>query len=373
MRKNLWAALLALALLAAAGCGNDQREAGEDSRTEQKEGTRVVTDALGRQVELPETVETFVALGNTPRMISYLGLAEKAAGVGGMEADRITPLTVYAYVNRELWQDLPRVGTDAAGNTDYYPEAILSARPDVILCTYTEDMAEDLEEKTGLPVVAVGQGTVFEEDYEQSLRILGEVCGVSERAEEVIAYIRDSLADLHERIEEIPEKEKPSVLSAAATFKGIHGIEGVNLKSPVLDALSADNAAAESAVGEAAAAEVDREQILSWDPDIIFCDYGGVALVRQAARENPEYYRQLQAFREGRIYQHPSSTSYFANLELSLANCYYIGSILYPETFSDIDPGEKANEIIEFFLGAEDYMTVLNEYGAGYGPVDFGE
>lgn len=318
MKKKIFALLLAV-LMTAAGCGNS-REPNARSEGRPAPAGRVVTDALGRQVELPNTVETFVALGNTPRMAAYLGLAGRAAGVGGMEAERVTPLTAYAYVNREVWKDLPAVGTDASGNTDYYPEVILEAAPDVILCTYTEDIAEDLDKRTA----------------------------------------------------GIPEEEKPSVLSAAATFKGVHGIEGVSLKNPVLDAIHAHNAASGSAPGGASAAEVDREQILSWDPDYIFCDYGGVALVKQDAAENPEYYGQLQAYREGRIFQHPSSTSYFSNLELSLANCYYIGSVIYPEQFADIDAEAKANEIIQFLLGAENYMSVLRDWGAACGPVDFG-
>lgn len=318
MKKKIFALLLAV-LMTAAGCGNS-REPNAGSEGRPAPAGRVVTDALGRQVELPNTVETFVALGNTPRMAAYLGLAGRAAGVGGMEAERVTPLTAYAYVNREVWKDLPAVGTDASGNTDYYPEVILEAAPDVILCTYTEDIAEDLDKRTA----------------------------------------------------GIPEEEKPSVLSAAATFKGVHGIEGVSLKNPVLDAIHAHNAASGSAPGGASAAEVDREQILSWDPDYIFCDYGGVALVKQDAAENPEYYGQLQAYREGRIFQHPSSTSYFSNLELSLANCYYIGSVIYPEQFADIDAEAKANEIIQFLLGAENYMSVLRDWGAACGPVDFG-
>ena len=66
------------------------------------------------------------------------------------------------------------------------------------------------------------------------------------------------------------------------------------------------------------------------------------------------------------------STSYYSNLEISLANCYFVGSVLYPEQFADIDLNSKANEIFNFFLGADDYMSILNEYGAGYDPIDFG-
>ena len=57
-------------------------------------------------------------------------------------------------------------------------------------------------------------------------------------------------------------------------------------------------------------------------------------------------------------------------MEISLVNCYYVGSVLYPEQFSGVDFEAKASEIFGFFLGEPDYLTVLADYGAFYGPVD---
>lgn len=363
MKKVLLILTCLLLLLGMAGCcgGQTLPEAAE----------RTVVDALGREVTLPETVERIVPLGNTPRMITFLGLADKVVGISGMDPDEVTPLTAYAYAMKELWKDLPMVGTDSMGNTDYYPEEIIAADPDVILCTYTADIVADLEAKTGIPVVAVGAGTLFAEDYDQALRILGQACGVPERAEEVVQFIHDCLADLEARTSGIPDEEKPTVLSAAATFKGVHGIEGVRLQDSVLDAINAKNIAAQE--GSASAATVDREQILAWNPDYIFCDFGGVALVQEDENANPEFYEQLTAYREGHIYQHPSTTSYFSNLEIPLVNCYYIGSVLYPQQFADVNLAEKAEEIFSFLLGYENYLSELEACGAYYGPVDFEE
>ena len=103
-------------------------------------------------------------------------------------------------------------------STDYYPEQIISVRPDVILCTYTAELADEIQSKTGIPTVAVPQGRLYQEDYKQALRIIGDVCGVEDRAENVISYIDDCLADLNRRTADIPDGEKPSVLAAAATF-----------------------------------------------------------------------------------------------------------------------------------------------------------
>ena len=154
-------------------------------------GTRLITDYLGREVEIPNVVGRIVPLGNTPRMITYLGLSEKVVGIGGMDPERISPVTAYAYANRNLWASVPLVGTDAFGSTNYYPEQIISAGPEVIFCSCNKELADDIQTKTGIPVIAVPIGTLFGKDYEQALRLLGEVCNVRDRAEAVITYIND--------------------------------------------------------------------------------------------------------------------------------------------------------------------------------------
>jgi iron complex transport system substrate-binding protein len=50
-----------------------------------------------------------------------------------------------------------------------------------------------------------------------------------------------------------------------------------------------------------------------------------------------------------------------------------MGSILYPEQFADIDVVEKINEVMKFFVGVDDYYTLLDDAGQGYGPLDFGK
>lgn len=73
---------------------------------------------------------------------------------------------------------------------------------------------------------------------------------MEERAEELIEYINATLADLNARTADIAEEDRPTVLSAAATFKGTHGIEGVRINDPVLDAINANNIAADSTLGK---------------------------------------------------------------------------------------------------------------------------
>ena len=362
------AALVLSAVMAAALCACGQAPA---QNTPGSTETKKITDALGREVTVPATVEKIIPLGNTPRMISYLGLADKVVGIGDCEKAE-SPLQAYAYVNRDKWKDLPVVGSDSMGETSYYPEELISLAPDIIVCPYGLDTVQDIERQTGLPVVAVTDAVLFSAEYEDSLRILGEVCGVSERAEAVVEFINSCIADLRARTEVIPDDDKPSILAAAATFQGSHGIEGVYSNYAVFDVIAVNDVPRGMLdTGVAGGVLVDKEQILEWNADMIFLDYSGVELVRQDMAENPDFYKQLDAFRSGNVYQCPNSTWHWSNVEIPLVSAYYMGSLLYPEAFEDVDFEAKAAEIFEFFLGEPDYLSTLAEAGAGYMKLEF--
>jgi len=368
MKKTIVPVLIfALTVFIFAGCSGSESDIVELSTGEENvdSGVRTIKDSLGRTVEIPADVERIVPLGNTPRMLVYLGLADKVVGISGFDEEFLSPLQAYAYANKDLWGKLPVVGTDAAGATDYYPEEIISVHPDVILCSYTGELADEIQSKTGTPVVAVPMGTLFGKDYEQALRILGDVCGVKDRAEDVITYINDCLYDLNALTEDIPDADKPTVLGAAATFKGMHGIEGVYANYSVFKTINA-NDVTKGISDVASGVLVDKEQILKWNPEIIFFDYSGVSLVKTDYAENSDFYAQLTAVENGKLYQYPNSTYYYSNVEIPIVNSYYVATIVYAEQLKNIVFKEKASEIFEFFLGDGDYLTKLEDAGAGY-------
>jgi iron complex transport system substrate-binding protein len=293
-------------------------------------------------------------------------------GISGFDEEFLSPLQAYAYANKDIWADLPVVGTDAAGATDYYPEEIISVHPDVILCTYTKELADEIQSKTGVPVIAVPMGTLFGKDYEQALLLLGDVCGAKERAEEVVNYTNKCLDDLKSRTADVPDLDKPTVLGAAATFKGAHGIEGVYINYPVFKIIAANDVTRDVSENTSAVL-VDKEQVLVWDPKIIFFDFSGLSLVNTDYKENTDFYTQLTAVQNGDLYQYPNSTYYYSNVEIPIVNSYYVATIIYPEQFMDTVFEEKANEIFEFFLDDDVYLSKLEVFGAGYDKVSLGD
>lgn len=331
--------------------------------------TRIVVDGLGREIEVPAKVETIVTLGNASRMATYLGLADKMITVtSGDNNDSV--VMAYGYYNHDIWADLPVCSSGGYGEIN--PEVIIEASPDVILCTFEEDIVANIEEQLGRKVVAAPQGTLFAEDYEHALRVFGEACGVSDRAETVIAFIQECLADLDSRTSSIADDDKPTALCAAATFRGGHGIAGVYANNAVFATVNAKDVTV-GYIDAQKGVEVDKEQVLEWNPDLIVLDASNLGLVENEYAEDPAFFESLNAVKNGELYQWPNSTSNYTNVEIPLVNAYYIGSVMFPEAFADVDFETKAEEIFRFFLGHDGYLSVLNNAGMGYGSVVLGK
>ena len=356
--KKLIALLLAAVLLLC-GCGSTVTDGGS---------LRTITDGAGRQVEIPETVESIVCVGvGALRYTCYVGAAELVVGVEDYE---IKPgmSRLYNYVNFDRFSTLPVIGT----NGQPYTEEIVSLSPDVIVMSaYASVEADDLQAKTGTPVVVVpGSDTTLDDAAYETIRILGALYGLENRAEALTGYLRGLQTDLDQRTRTIPESDKPTVYVAGVSFKGAHGFEGTEAGYGPFALIHARNLA--DTTGQSGAFDIDLEQVLSWDPEVIFLDFNGMDLIREDYARNPDYYNALTAVQKGRVYSQISFRSSASNLETALADAYYAACVLYPEQFADIDPVEKAGEIFEMLLGTNPYEA-LKEAGYEFCPITIGE
>lgn len=365
--------LAACLILVLVGCGgtnnstnNTSDNTSDPSQTE--EGTRTITDSTGRTVTIPETVESIVCVNvGALRYTCYMQAQDLVVGVEDYEQEP-TMSRLYNYVNFEQFSSLPVIGS----NGEHYPEAIISANPDVIIMSAAESKdADDLQDKTGIPVVVVpGSDTTLDDNAYETIRLMGEVYGKEDRAEELTNYLDSVKADLETRTADIPDADKPTVYVGGVSFKGHHGFEGTEANYGPFVLIHANNLA--DTTGQSGAFDIDTEQVLAWDPDVIFLDFNGMALINEDYAKNPDFYQGLTAVREGRVYSQISFRSSASNLETALADAYYAATILYPEQFADIDPVEKASEIFTALLGTNPYED-LKEAGYEFRPIQLGE
>lgn len=362
MKNNAkWIVILLAMVLTLTACGGKQEIA------ENAADTRTIVDGAGREVEIPEQVERIVCVGvGTLRYTVYLQAQDLVVGVEDCEQEA-TMTRLYNYVNFEQFAALPITGENGVP----YTEDIIDADPQVIiLSAFASVDPDELTSKTGIPVVVVpGSDTTMDDKAYETIRILGEVCGVEDRAEELTGYLDGIKADLAQRIAAVPEGERPTVYVGGVSFKGHHGFEGTEAGYGPLALIGANNLA--DTTGQAGAFNIDLEQVLEWDPNIIFVDFNGLPLINEDYAVNPDYYESLTAVQEGRVYSQISFRSNATNLETALADTYYAATVLYPEQFADVDIQEKTGEIFTMLLGSNPYND-LKEAGYAFRPIQIG-
>ena len=360
MRKTISMILAAvICFVMLAGCGTKVTTNGK---------TRIITDGAGREVEVPEKVESIVCVGvGALRYTCYMGAADLVVGVEDHEVTKGID-RLYNYVNHEKFKDLPITGTNGVP----YAEEIIAVAPQVIVMSKSANAdADDLQAQTGTPVVVVpGSDKTLDDNAYETIRILGELYGMEDRAKELTAYLKEVREDLDSRTKSIPDDDKPSVYVAGVSFRGLHGFEGTEAGYGPFELIHANNLA--DTTGQSGAFDIDLEQVLSWDPDIIFLDFNGMDLINESFAQNPDYYNALTAVQNGKVFPQISFRSYASNLETALADAYYAGCILYSEQFADVDPVAKAGEIFEMLLGANPYED-LKEAGYEFRPIKIGE
>jgi len=324
----------------------------------------VVTDLLGRRVAVKLPVRRVVAVGpGALRLIVYLNATKYVVGVEAVEKLWDPVGRVYIMAHPEL-RSLPVISPGGPGKMPD-AEEIVKVKPDVIFVTFlTREEADALQEKTGVPVVSLGSPVLTSveslNDFYKALRLAGLILGRERRAEELIAYTKSLVSDLQRRVE--GAKLNLSVYVGGIGYRGRRGITSTWCHYPLFAMLNV-----ESVVDEAGCkgghVDVSKEFLVRWNPDVVFIDENGLQLILMDYLKDRGFYESLKAFRDGRVYGILPFNYYATNYELALADAYYIGKILFPSRFADVNPVAKANEIMKMFDGKPLYQQLAKRYG----------
>ncbi len=319
--------------------------------------TRRITDEAGRTLRIAASVERVICSGSgCLRLLSYLGAHERIVAVDGIEV-RGSPIDVrpYAIANPQF-ATYPIFG-EFRGRDNPELIAALDPQPQIIFKTWSghTHSLKSLQKKTGIPVIAL-RTTALDHDRHElyaTLRLMADVVDTRGRCEEVIAYIEHTIQDLQKRTRGASVR---TCYLGGLGQSGPHGIRSTDPAYPPFEYLGLENAAASgSGAPPPSYLNVAKEQLIVWDPAFIFVDIatlrlGSVGNALEQLRTDPTL-RGLRALKNNRVYGLFPNNSYSQNIEVVLANSYFIGKTVFPESFSDIEPFEKAEEIATFFNG----------------------
>ena len=218
------------------------------------------------------------------------------------------------------------------------------------------------QEYTGHHISLCYLGTEWEEIYKSDTMtggkqgLVGEVLGTQEQAEKVASAVEGWVAELDALTKDIPDSEKPSVYLGAVSFSGGHGFCGTFCNYAPLMAIHANNLA--DSLGEKGGVEIAMEQVIEWDPDIIFLNPGNMNLVMDDYEDNPDAIDSLRAVQNGQVYAQVNFNMFNTNMELAIVDAYYAGTVLYPEAFQGIDFNAKAEEIFNVIQEKREKLDV---------------
>ena len=190
-----------------------------------------ITDVAGRKVDIEAPAKrVLVGEARQIHVIAALKGDKTFDNIVGWRDDLVKkdPDSYTAYVERfPQIADLPRFGYLPTG--DFSLESAIALSPDVItlnlevLKTAQESGFEEKAAAAGIKVVYLDFRLDPDKNSEASIRILGQLFGAEQRAEEFIAYRRAQIALVTDKLASIKDLKRPGVFIERAP-----GISGEN-------------------------------------------------------------------------------------------------------------------------------------------------
>ncbi len=304
--------ILAVVLLVSllGGCANNQpSDVDEPDVTEQvveRAYPYTFTDMAGVEITLDKEVESVYIVGNVQPLVAlyryYAGNSDKL-----IECPAASQSIIGSSVFADIWPDMLDLTTH---NDDANVEEILALNPDVVFMTgsATGDAYEALV-NAGLTVVSFPTaGSGDDNDtfaaVEGWLNQMAEVFGDSEAADKLISYNNDTLKTIDAKLADVKEEDKPTALIVFQLADNSLKVAGSGHYSEFwLDHSGAVNAAADIDKLQ----EVDIEQLMAWDPDIIYLTTFSPAMPEDLYNNTIEGFdfSQLSAVKNQQVYKVP--------------------------------------------------------------------
>lgn len=353
MKKKLFALLLAaVMLLSLAACGQEATlETGSEGSAETEEtatgtqvsGTRMFTDSVGREVEVPAQIDKIALSGPMAQITVFALCPDKLVGVSNAwtaEAEE--------YLDPEYF-NMPEIGQLYGGKGELNLETLLESGAQIVIDigepkdSVVEDL-DILQEQVGIPFVHI---TATLADMGTTYRMLGDLLGVEEDAEALAVYCEE----VYQRaLDIVSGVEKADILYITGE-EGLNVIAQGSYHAEAIDLLTDNLAVVDDPSSKGTGNEVDLEQIMAWDPDkIVFSPDGAYETVPGSTE-----WGSLTAIQNGDYYEVPMGPYNWMGFPPSvqrLLGMIWLPKVLYPEA-ADYDLYEEVARYYDLFYHCE--------------------
>ena len=252
----------------------------------------VFTDAAGRRVNLPGHITRILPAERNAEVLVYALAPDKLVGLERLSGGKAKLRGVERPPVLHFRQDsTPESVAQAA--LDYRADLIIDAGP---VTPERAVFADAVQQRSGIPYILVYDGF---DRLQQVFVSLGELFGVGERGNDLRLFFEFDITRVRGVQQVRPTDNRPHVYYAL----GPDGLTTALPGSPAgaaIDAAGGINVA--GALGRGTLARISREQLLSWNPNIIIAaDPRFFAALRR-----DRAWRGLSAVREKKVYLEPN-------------------------------------------------------------------
>ena len=384
MKRILSLILSAVLLLGLCGCNAENIQSAVAS-TAPEETAITVTDMIGREVSIiPGSYKRVVCIGaGALRMYSYVGDVSLLCGVEDIDNATLSErpkmfdsvARPYELAYSEAFRSLPSCGVGGPMAQAPEVEKIMLCEPDIIISEYEDvTVADDLQQKTGVPVITLGAGVdgVFDEVFAGSMTLLGKVFAREEKAAQLNSFVAQQRAEIESAVAGVTDKPSVYICGLGNWGTTNHLMTAENYIS--FQIAGVDNAV--KGLGIQGIGPIEEEKFLevTEQADIMILDAAAVKNIKPLYAEDPTMFSTCKAWQSGEVYLQMAYNAYYTNYEIALINTWFIAKTVYPEQFADVDMTAKTNEITKMFLNqelAEEIFACPNSFG-GYQKIDTG-
>ena len=291
-----------------------------------------VTDQAGRTVTIEQEPQRIVtAYYITSSLLIALDLDDRIVGIENNPDKR----AIYALSSPELLS-LPQIGT--AKELDI--EAVMALQPDLLVLPMKLKNTVPTLEELGLTVLLVDP-----EDQARvnaMIRLVGQAAGKTELAETLLTWIADRQALLTERLNGV---ETPTVYLAGNSSM-LKTAGNAMYQADMIRLAGGLNVA--GGIEDTYWAEIDYEQLLTWNPDYIILAAEATYTVDDVL--NDPNLVDCTAVVKGNVYRLPNrAEAWDSPVPGSILGAFWLANILHPDRLSDADSLAHMNEFYETF------------------------
>lgn len=335
MKVKKWLAMLlaVVMVLSLAACGTQSSPQTDDT-------TRVFTDSVGREVEVPVQIDKVALSGPMAQIVLFALCPDKLVGVSNAwstEAEQ--------YLD-EKYFTMPEIGQLYGGKGELNLETLLQSGAQVVIDvgepkgSIKEDM-DSLQQQTGIPFLHITANT---KSYPAAYRMLGDLLNMKDEAQTLAAYCEK----IYDRTVSIAGSvEKANVLYVTGDA-GQNVIASGSYHAEILDLLTNNPAVVDDPSSKGTGNEVSMEQILTWNPDVVvFAPESIYATVQDDAA-----WQSVTAIKNGAYYEVPFGPYNWMGFPPSVQRylgMMWLSKVLYPEATAQYDLFDDVHEYYELF------------------------